>query len=612
MRALYLLLTALGVMAIAYRYYSAFIATKIWMLDDARKTPAHTKADGANYYPTTRWVLFGHHFAAISGAGPLIGPTLAAQFGYAPGFIWLVAGCCLAGAVHDSMILWASTRRGGRSLPEIVKQEISPTTGFVAAVAIFFIIVIALAGLGINVVNALAESQWGTFTIAATIPLAVFMGFWMYRWRAGKITEATIIGCIGLILAVVLGAPLNDPDSTIGSLFHLSRNQLVIALTVYGFAASVLPVWMLLSPRDYLSSFMKIGTIGFLALGIIIVNPVIQMPALTEFADGGGPVIPGQLFPFCFITIACGAISGFHALISSGTTPKMIDKESDIRPIGYGAMLMEGVVGIMALIAASAMPTGDYFAINVPAATFADLTFQGQQVVTQNLAGLEAAIGETLEGRASGAASLAAGMAYIFSALPGMSGLLGYWYHFAIMFEALFILTTIDAGTRVGRFLFQEFMGRAYAPLARPDNQFGSIFATLVIVCSWGYLISTGQVATIWPAFAVANQLGASVALAVATSILINSGKARYAWVTVAPLSFLAVNTLWGGFLNVRDNYYPLAVGANAARNVEGWVLTVYTVIMLVLAVIVLASAISKWASVLNGGPAPATAEERA
>jgi carbon starvation protein len=611
MRALYLLVTALGVMAIAYRYYSAFIATRIWMLDDARKTPAHAKYDGANYYPTTRWVLFGHHFAAISGAGPLIGPTLAAQFGYAPGFIWLVAGCCLAGAVHDSMILWASTRRGGRSLPEIVKQEISPFTGFVAAIAIFFIIVIALAGLGINVVNALAESQWGTFTIAATIPLAIFMGFWMYRWRKGKITEATIIGCIGLILAVVLGAPLNEPDSTIGSLFHLSRNQLVIALMVYGFAASVLPVWMLLSPRDYLSSFMKIGTIGFLALGIIIVNPVIQMPALTEFASGGGPVIPGQLFPFCFITIACGAISGFHALISSGTTPKMIDKESDIRPIGYGAMLMEGVVGVMALIAASAMPVGDYFAINVPSATFANLTFQGQQVVTQNLAGLESAIGETLEGRASGAASLAAGMAYIFSSLPGMSGLLGYWYHFAIMFEALFILTTIDAGTRVGRFLFQEFMGRAYAPLARPDNQFGSIFATLVIVCSWGYLISTGQVATIWPAFAVANQLGASVALAVATSILINSGKARYAWVTVAPLCFLAVNTLWGGYLNVRDNYYPLAVGANAARNVEGWVLTFYTIIMLSLAVVVLGSAISKWASVLGGGPVPATAEER-
>ncbi|HYE88849.1 MAG TPA: carbon starvation protein A [Vicinamibacterales bacterium] len=612
MRALYLLLTALGVMAIAYRYYSAFIATRIWMLDNERKTPAHTKYDGANYYPTTRWVLFGHHFAAISGAGPLIGPTLAAQFGYAPGFIWLVAGCCLAGAVHDSMILWASTRRGGRSLPEIVKQEISPFTGFVAAVAIFFIIVIALAGLGINVVNALAESQWGTFTIAATIPLAIFMGFWMYRWRQGKIAEATIIGCIGLVLAVVLGAPLNEPDSTIGSLFHLSRNQLVIALMIYGFAASVLPVWMLLSPRDYLSSFMKIGTIGFLALGIIIVNPVIQMPALTEFADGGGPVIPGQLFPFCFITIACGAISGFHALISSGTTPKMIDKESDIRPVGYGAMLMEGVVGVMALIAASAMPTGDYFAINVPSSTFANLTFQGQQVVTQNLPALEAAIGETLEGRASGAASLAAGMAYIFSALPGMGSLLGYWYHFAIMFEALFILTTIDAGTRVGRFLFQEFMGRAYAPLARPDNKFGSIFATLVIVSSWGYLISTGQVATIWPAFAVANQLGASVALAVATSILINSGKARYAWVTVLPLCFLAVNTLWGGFLNVRDNYYPLAIGTNAARNLEGWVLTVYTIIMLALAVIVLGSAVSKWISVLGGGPVPATAEERA
>jgi len=612
MRALYLLLTALGVMAIAYRYYSAFIATRIWMLDDARKTPAHLKYDGANYYPTTRWVLFGHHFAAISGAGPLIGPTLAAQFGYAPGFLWLVAGCCLAGAVHDSTVLWASTRRGGRSLPEIVKQEISPLTGFIAAIAIFFIIVIALAGLGINVVNALAESQWGTFTIAMTIPLAVFMGFWMYRWRKGKITEATIIGCIGLILAVVLGAPLNDPESTIGSFFHLSRTQLVLALMVYGFAASVLPVWVLLSPRDYLSSFMKIGTIALLALGIIIVNPVIQMPALTEFADGGGPIFKGQLFPFCFITIACGAISGFHALISSGTTPKMVDKETDIRPIGYGAMLMEGLVGVMALIAATSMPPGDYFAINTTPATFANLTFQGQQVVTQNLPALEGAIGETLAGRTGGAVSLAAGMAYIFSSLPGMSGLLSYWYHFAIMFEALFILTTIDAGTRVGRFLFQEFMGRAYAPLARPDNQIGSVGATTVIVLAWGYLIWTGQVATIWPAFAVANQLGASVALAVCTSILINSGKARYAWVTVTPLIFLAINTLYGGYLNVVDNYYPLATGADASRNIEGWVMTAYTVVMITLVVTVLSSAVSKWMSVLGGGPVPATAGERA
>jgi carbon starvation protein len=610
MRALYLLLPALGIMAIAYRYYSAFLATRIWMLDDARKTPAHSKFDGANYYPTTRWVLFGHHFAAITGAGPLIGPMLAAQFGYAPGFIWLVAGVCLAGAVHDSMILWASVRRGGRSLPDIVKQEISPLTGLIASIAILFIIVIALAGLGINVVNALAESQWGTFTIASTIPLAIFMGFWMYRWRKGRITEATVIGVIGLLAAVVLGAPLNSPDSAIGSMFHLTRTQLVFSLMIYGFAASVLPVWMLLSPRDYLSSFMKIGTIAFLVLGIFIVNPMIQMPALTEFAGGGGPIIPGQLFPFCFITIACGAISGFHALISSGTTPKMIDKESDIRPIGYGAMLIEGLVGVMALIAATAMPPGDYFAINVAPATFATMTFQGEALQPVNIASLEAAIGETVAGRTGGAVSLAAGMAYIFSALPGMSGLLAYWYHFAIMFEALFILTTIDAGTRVGRFLLQEFMGRAHAPFAQHGNKASSVIATSVIVLGWGYFIYTGQISTIWPLFAVANQLLASIALAVATSILINMGKAKYIWVTIAPLVFLAVNTLYGGFLNIRDNYYPIAVGVNAARHTEGWVLTVCSSILMVLSVVVLSGAIQKWVSVLNGGPVPATAEQ--
>jgi carbon starvation protein len=610
MRALYLLLPALGIMAIAYRYYSAFLATRIWMLDDSRKTPAHAKFDGANYYPTTRWVLFGHHFAAITGAGPLIGPMLAAQFGYAPGFIWLVAGVCLAGAVHDSMILWASVRRGGRSLPDIVKQEISPATGFIASIAILFIIVIALAGLGINVVNALAESQWGTFTIAVTIPLAIFMGFWMYRWRKGRITEATVIGVIGLLAAVVLGAPLNSPDSTIGSWFHLTREQLVFSLMIYGFAASVLPVWMLLSPRDYLSSFMKIGTIAFLVLGIFIVNPMIQMPALTEFASGGGPIIPGQLFPFCFITIACGAISGFHALISSGTTPKMIDKESDIRPIGYGAMLVEGLVGVMALIAATAMPPGDYFAINVAPATFATMTFQGEALQPVNIAGLEAAIGETVAGRTGGAVSLAAGMAYIFSALPGMSGLLAYWYHFAIMFEALFILTTIDAGTRVGRFLLQEFMGRVHAPFAQHGNRVSSVVATALIVLGWGYFIYTGQISTIWPLFAVANQLLASIALAVATSILINMGKAKYVWVTIAPLAFLAINTLYGGFLNIRDNYYPIAVGANPARHIEGWVLTVCSSILIVLAIVVLTGAIQKWLSVLNGGPVPATAEQ--
>jgi len=608
MHALYVLLPALCILAIAYRYYSAFLATKVFMLDDARKTPAHTKYDGANYYPTTRWVMFGHHFAAITGAGPLVGPMLAAQFGYAPGFIWLVAGVCLAGAVHDSIVLWASTRRGGRSLADIVKAEINPFTGFVASIAILFILIIAIAGLGITFVNALSDSAWGVFTIAMTIPLGMFMGMWMYVWRKGKITEATIIGVIGLLLAVAGGEPLNHPDSWIGSFFHLSRSEIVIALCIYGFAASMLPVWILLSPRGYLSSFTKIGTIALLAIGVIIVNPVLQMPALTEFAGGGGPIIPGPLFPFCFITIACGAISGFHALISSGTTSKMIDKESDIRPVGYGAMLVEGVVGIMALIAAASMAPGDYFAINTSPAVYASMTFQGVSPQPVHLAEIEAAVGEVVTGRTGGAVSLAVGMAQIFSKLPGMSGLLAYWYHFAIMFEALFILTTIDSGTRVGRFLLQEFMGRAYQPFARPDNFIGGAIATALLVGCWGYFIYTGQISTIWPMFGVANQLLGTIALAVGTSILINTGKARLTWVTLIPMAFLGVNTLYGGFLNVRDNYYPLATGLNAARHTEGWILSVCTTLMLIMAVMVLGAAIQKWISVLNGGPVPATA----
>jgi carbon starvation protein len=609
MPALYLLLPVLGILAIAYRYYSAFIATRIWMLDDSRQTPAHTKYDGANYYPTSRWVMFGHHFAAITGAGPLVGPMLAAQFGFAPGLIWLVAGVCLAGAVHDSMILWASTRRGGRSLSEIVKTEISPLAGLVASIAILFIVVIAIAGLGIVVVNALADSAWGTFTIAMTIPLGVFMGMWMYVWRKGRIVEATVIGVAGLLLAVIGGEPLNRPDSVIGSYFHFSHQQLTILLGIYGFIASVLPVWLLLAPRGYLSSFTKIGTIFLLAFGVLVVNPDIKMPALTQFAGGGGPIIPGPLFPFCFITIACGAISGFHALISSGTTPKMIDKESDIRPVGYGAMLIEGLVGVMALIAATAMEPADYFAINVPPAAYATLTFEGQTLAPVHIAEIEAAVNETVTGRTGGAVSLAVGMAQIFSQLPGMQGLLSYWYHFAIMFEALFILTTIDSGTRVGRFILQEALGRIYKPFARPDWLPGASISTALLVVAWGYFIYTGNISTIWPMFGVANQLLGCVALAVATTILINMGKAKYTWVTVAPLLFLATNTLYGGFLNIRDNFWPMTLRPDATLVTQGYILSICTGIMIVLALVVLGSAIAKWFSVLSGTQQPVTNE---
>ena len=593
-RALYLILPSLGILAIAYRYYSAFIAARIMTLDDSRVTPAHQRNDGHNYHPTHRLVLFGHHFAAITGAGPLIGPVLAAQFGYAPGLIWLVAGVCLAGAVHDYMILWASTRRGGRSLAEIARQEIGPVAGTTAAVAILFIIVIALSGLGLAVVNALQESAWGTFTIGVSIPLALLMGLYMYRFRKGRIAEATIIGVIGLALAVILGKPI--AASAIGPWFDLSREQLIVAMGAYGFIASVLPVWMLLCPRDYLSSFMKIGTIAFLVIAVIVVNPELQMPAVTQFAAGGGPIIPGPLFPFAFITIACGAISGFHALIASGTTPKMINRESDIRPIGYGAMLIEGLVGIVSLIAATAMFPGDYFAINAPPATFAQL---GIPVV--NLPDLEAAVGETVQGRTGGAVSLAVGIAQIFTALPGMRGLMDYWYHFAIMFEALFILTTIDTGTRVARFLVQEFFGRFYAPMARQDWLPGSVVSTLLVVFAWGYFIWTGSISTIWPMFGIANQLLAAVALAVATTIIINSGKARYAWVTVVPLAFVAVTTLSAGVLSVRDNFWPMAIGPDSARQFQGYLNTTLTVVMMVCVVVILSNAVWRWAQVLRG-----------
>jgi len=467
-------------------------------------------------------------------------------------------------------------------------------------VAIIFIIIIALAGLGLVVVNALSESAWGTFTIFMTIPLALFMGMYMYRWRKGQIRQATIIGVVGLLLAVILGKPF--AATAAGGWFLLTQHQLVVAMAIYGFLASVLPVWLLLAPRDYLSAFMKIGTVALLVAGVIIVNPELKMPAVTEFAGGGGPIIPGPLFPFVFITIACGAISGFHGLIGSGTTPKMINKESDIRPIGYGAMLIEGLVGVLALIAASALTPGDYFAINVPPAKFATL---GIPIV--NLPALEQAVGEVVTGRTGGAVSLAVGMAQIFSGLPGMKGLMDYWYHFAIMFEALFILTTIDAGTRVARFLVQEFGGRLYKPFGRTDWLPGTIVSTTLVVLAWSYFLWGGSISTIWPMFGIANQLLAAVALAIGTTIFINIGRARYAWVTLLPLSFLSVTTLSGGYLSVRDNFWPLAVGADPTKHFQGYLDSVLTVVMMVSVVVILVSAARRWLLVAAGHP-PRTA----
>src|SRR5436190_16295464 len=593
MRALYLILPILGILAIAYRYYSAFIAAKVMVLDDRRPTPAHTRPDRHNYHATTRWVLFGHHFAAIAGAGPLIGPVLAAQFGYAPGLIWLVGGVCVAGAVHDMIVLWASTRRGGASLADIARSEIGPVAGITAAIAILFIIIIALAGLGLAVVNALEHSAWATFTVGTSTPLALFVGWYMYRLRPGRVAAATILGVAGLLACVVLGKPL--AASSFGHYFVFTRTQLILLMGGYGFIASVLPVWLLLAPRDYLSSFMKIGTIALLIVGVIVVNPVLQMPAFTQFTAGGGPIVPGPLFPFAFITIACGAISGFHALISSGTTPKMIDRESDIRVIGYGAMLMEGVVGIVSIIAASAMHPGDYFAINTPPAVFETL---GMAVT--NLPALEAAVQESVTGRTGGAVSLAIGMAQILAGLPGMRHLLDYWYHFAIMFEALFILTTIDAGTRVARFLVGEFLGRGYAPFARHDWIPGAMISTALVVAAWAYFIWAGSISTIWPMFGIANQLLASVALAVGTTVIVNAGRARYAWVTLLPLSFVAITTLTAGAMSVRDNFYPMAIGPDAAKHFQGYLNSIVTVVMMACVLVILASAVMRWIAVLS------------
>src|SRR5262245_3663329 len=558
--------------------------------------------DCSNFYPTSRWVLFGHHFAGITGAGPLVGPVLAAQFGWAPGFIWLLAGCCLAGAVHDMIVLWASTRRGGRSLAEIARSEISTTAGVTAVVALLFILVIALAGLGIIVVNTLAESAWGTFTITATIPIAIFMGFYMFVWRKGQIKEATIIGVTLMLLAVVFGK--NVDESALGTFFRLTPHQITLAMCIYALAASLMPMWMLLTPRGYLSTYMKIGTILLLAVGVILVNPRLEMPAFTEWIGGGGPILPGPMFPFVFITIACGAISGFHGLIASGTTSKLVDKETDIRPVGYMAMLFEGLVGVMALIAATSLHPGDYYAINATPANFAKL---GIPMV--NLMDLQAQVGENVIGRTGGAVALAVGMAQIFSSIPGMRSLMSYWYHFAIMFEALFILTTIDSGTRVGRFLLQEAGGRVWKKWGDTNWMPSAIVSTSLMVAAWGYFIWTGSISTIWPLFGVANQLLGSVGLAVATTILINQGRAKYAWATFLPLCFLAISTLTAGYMNVRDNYWPLAVGPNPARHIEGYVDSIASVIMMVCAVIILITAIRRWLLVLSGKMALQTAE---
>jgi carbon starvation protein len=578
--ALWLLAAALGSYAIGYRFYARFLVKRVLEVDDTRATPAERLENDIDFQPTDRRVLFGHHFAAIAGAGPLVGPVLAAQMGYLPGTIWIVAGVIFAGAVQDMVTLFFSMRRDGKSLGQMAREEIGPIGGVAALVAVFTIMIILLAVLALVVVNALAASPWGTFSIAMTIPIALFMGFYLRILRPGRVLEATGIGVALLLLAIVSGGWVSE--SSWASTFTLSAKTLVICLVIYGFLASVLPVWMLLAPRDYLSTFMKIGTIGLLAIGMLVTFPVLHNEAITKFATNGkGPVFAGSLFPFVFITIACGALSGFHSLIASGTTPKMIEKESQIRLIGYGGMLAESFVAIMAMIAASVLDQGLYFAMNAPAgvvgstaATAATaVTSLGYPISPNTLANAAAAVQEkTLVARTGGAPTLAVGMSQIFSSVFG-DHLRAYFYHFAIMFEALFILTTVDAGTRVGRFMLQDTLGNVWKPMARVSWWPGVWSTSAVVVGAWGYFLWTGVtnplggINQLFPLFGIANQLLAAVALAVCTTLLIKHGKARYAWVTGIPLAWDALVTLtasWQkvfsadpglGFFAQRDRY---------------------------------------------------------
>lgn len=582
------MIAAVCVVAIAYRFYGAFVAAKVLALDDSRVTPAHRLNDGHNYVPTNKWVLFGHHFAAITGAGPLVGPVLAAQFGFLPGYLWILIGVVLGGAVHDFVILTASMRRDGKSLAEIARAEIGPTSGLIAGFAILFIVVIAIAAMAKVVVNALAESAWGTFTIGATIPIALFMGLYMYRFRKGKIGEGSVIGVVLLVAAVFFGKTI--AHSSGAHWFLLSERTLTLSIAAYGFVASVLPVWMLLCPRDYLSSYMKIGTIAILILGIMLVNPELKMPAISQFT-GGGPVVPGKVFPFVFITIACGAISGFHGLVGSGTTPKMIDKESHAKMIGYGSMLMEGIVGVVALVAACSLSQGDYFAINTPPDKFAALG-----MTTEHLGELSTQIGEKLQGRAGGAVSLAVGISQIFAGVPGFEKLIAYWYHFAIMFEALFILTTVDTGTRVARFLVQEFGGRVHPEFAKTDWMPGTLISTGLVVVGWGYFVWTGSIATIWPMLGISNQLLACIALCAATTMLVNQGKARYVWVTLVPMLFVATATETAGFEMITLNFLPKMIMSGKRSLVfQGWLLTALCALAMVSLVVIFLDSASKW-----------------
>jgi len=629
---------------VAYRLYSAFIAAKLLALDNTRATPAERRDDGRDFVPTNKWVLFGHHFAAIAGPGPLVGPTLAAQFGYLPGTLWLIAGAAFAGCVQDFVILFCSIRRDGKTLGEMARDEVSKRGGFIAQLAVLAIMIILLAVVALVVVNALKSSPWATFTLAMTIPIAVLLGLYLRYFRPGRVLEASFIG-VALVLFVVVAGQWVADSPYLANLFTLGGVTLAFAIIAYGFAASALPVWLLLAPRDYLSAFIKAGAIFSLAAGILLVRPQVLMPPLTRFVDGSGPVFAGKIFPFCFITIACGAISGFHSLISSGTTPKMIRREGHARFIGYGAMLLESFVGVMAMVAACAMPPGVYFAINSPAsivgatpeAAAATISSWGYPLSAGTMTGLAHAVGEqTLLNRAGGAPSLAVGMAQIFSSTIGGDRLLSIWYHFAIMFEALFILTVLDAGTRVGRFMIQELGGRVWEPMGRLNWMPGILLSSAIIVGLWGYFLyqgvidPLGGINSLWPLFGISNQLLAAVALVVATTILLKMGRLKWIWVTLLPMAWLVVITMTASYQkifspNARIGFLSQA-NALAAQIASGKIIAAkiadtqrnifnlrldaaVTAVLAVMILVLLVEALVQWYAILSRSKAPVMQE---
>ena len=565
LNAMWLIVAALCSYALGYRFYSAFVAAKVLALDPARATPAERLENGRDFVPTNKWVVFGHHFAAIAGPGPLVGPVLAAQFGYLPGTLWILVGAVFGGCVQDFVILLFSVRRDGKSLCQMAKEEVGKIGGVVAFVAVISIIVILLSVAALIVVNALKNSPWGTFTIAATIPIALLMGLYLKYWRPGKVLETSAIGFV-LVMAAIFGGQWVGHHPTVGAWFTLSGGTLAILIIIYGFAASAVPVWLLLAPRDYLSTFVKLGTIALLALGIVALRPTLHMPPLTQFIDGTGPVFAGSIFPFAFITLACGAISGFHSLISSGTTPKLIARETQTRMVGYGAMAAESFVAIMAVIAACTLQPGVYFAVNSPAAFVGAMPAQATQTISswnypvtpEDMQKLADRVGEkTLYNRTGGAPAFALGMATIFAKSIGGDALMGIWYHFAIMFEALFILTVLDAGTRVARFMLQDALGHLWEPLGRTSWYPSILLTSGLIVGAWGYGLwqgvndPRGGINALWPLFGISNQLLATVAFCVATTIIIKMGKARYAWVTLAPLVWLVAATFTASWYKI-------------------------------------------------------------